>query len=63
MAQFKAANNEVMVRHGLDLFGAEAPSRIFCSSATERKQVLDLLKSRSITHLAGTPVDQVVQLA
>jgi hypothetical protein len=63
MAKFTGSSNEVMVRHGLDLFGAEAPSRIICTSAAERKKVLDLLESRSITHLAGKPVGQVVELA
>ncbi|MFB9802321.1 hypothetical protein, partial [Streptomonospora salina] len=61
MAEFTAHNNEVMFRHGLDLLGAEAPSRIVCSGEQEKKNVVALLNKRGITHLAGKPIDQVVQ--
>ncbi|WP_046469461.1 hypothetical protein [Allosalinactinospora lopnorensis] len=61
MADFNASDNEIMFRNGLDLLGAEAPSRILCGSAQEKQQVLSLLKKRGITHLAGKPVDQVVK--
>ncbi|WP_159942532.1 hypothetical protein [Nocardiopsis sp. FR6] len=54
-------NNEVMVRHGLDLLGEHAPSRILCSSSQERTKVLAVLKAKGIEHLGGKPIDQVVQ--
>lgn len=60
IAGFGAANNEVMFRDGIDLLGAEAPSRIICSSTTERASILKLLGARGITHLRDRPVDQVV---
>ncbi|GAA1439030.1 hypothetical protein [Nocardiopsis tropica] len=53
--------NEVMVRHGLDLLGEHAPSRILCSTAKERTQVLKVLKAKGINHLGGKPIDQVLQ--
>lgn len=60
IAKFTAGNNEVMFRDGIDLLGAEAPSRIVCSGATERASILKLLTDRGITHLRGRPIDQVV---
>ncbi len=56
-----SGQNEVMIRHGLDLLGEHAPSRILCSSAKERTQVLEVLKAKGIEHLGGKPIDQVVQ--
>ncbi|MEV6818440.1 hypothetical protein AB0M72_06765 [Nocardiopsis dassonvillei] len=56
-----AGDNEVMIRHGLDLLGAHAPSRILCSSAQERTQVLEVLKAKGLKLLGGKPIDQVVQ--
>jgi hypothetical protein len=53
--------NEIMVRHGLDLLGAEAPSLIRCANATQRHEVLAVLKAKGVTHLAGRPVADVVQ--
>lgn len=61
MADFTAHDNEVMFKHGLDLLGAQAPSRIICGSTKQKTKVLALLNERGITHLAGKPVDQVVQ--
>ncbi|WP_019608910.1 hypothetical protein [Nocardiopsis sp. CNS-639] len=56
-----SGQNEVMIRHGLDLLGEHAPSRILCSTAKERTQVLTVLKAKGIEHLGGKPIDQVVQ--
>ncbi len=61
IATFSASNNEVMLRNGIDLLGAEAPSRIVCGSSAKRAQVLALLSARGITHLRGKPVSEVVQ--
>ncbi|MEY9211525.1 hypothetical protein NI17_009980 [Thermobifida halotolerans] len=61
MAHFSAKNNEVMFRHGLDLLGAQAPSRILCHDSAQRTEVLALLAKKGITHLNGQPVDQIVQ--
>jgi hypothetical protein len=61
IAKFNAGSNEVMLRNGIDLLGAEAPSRILCGSATARTKVLAQLKARGITHLGGKPVSEVVQ--
>lgn len=60
IAGFSSSNNEVMFRDGIDLLGAEAPSRIVCSSQKERASILKLLTTKGITHLRGRPVDQVV---
>lgn len=60
IAGFSASNNEVMFRDGIDLLGAEAPSRIVCSGTTERASILKLLTAKGITHLRGRPIDQVV---
>lgn len=62
VAKFTAGgSNEVMFRHGIDLLGAEAPSRIRCTSATQRKEVLALLAGKGITSLGGRPASEVVQ--
>lgn len=41
IAGFSPGKNEIMFRHGIDLLGVEAPSRIVCTSAAQRQQVLD----------------------
>jgi hypothetical protein len=61
VATFSASNNEVMLRNGIDLLGAEAPSRIICGSSAKRAQIINLLGARGITHLRGKPVSEVVQ--
>ena len=61
MAKFTAGDNEVMFRNGLDLHGAAAPSRIITSSAEQRTEVLEIFKTQGITHLGGTPVEQIVK--
>jgi len=53
-------NNEVMFRDGIDLLGAEAPSRIKCGSAKARGEVLAFLKQKGISHLGGKAVKSVV---
>ncbi|WP_430787164.1 hypothetical protein [Actinoplanes sp. G11-F43] len=60
IAKFGASNNEIMFRDGIDLLGAEAPSRIVCSSQKERASILKLLTAKGVTHLRGRPIDQVV---
>ncbi|MGQ4406365.1 hypothetical protein ACN6K4_001122 [Streptomyces hayashii] len=60
IAKFSAAGNEVMFRNGLDLFGAEAPSRIVCHTAAERTTILASLASRGITHMGGKAVEDVL---
>ena len=54
-------NNEVMFRHGIDLLGAEAPTRIKCTSAKERSSILTMLKARGIHKLGSKPIQEVVQ--
>jgi hypothetical protein len=54
-------SNEVMFRHGIDLLGAEAPTKIVCGSATERTKVLTMFKARGIEKLGGRKVEEVVQ--
>jgi hypothetical protein len=61
IAKFGAGGNEIMLRNGIDLTGAEAPSRILCGSATEKKKLLDLFALRGITHLGDKHVNDVVQ--
>jgi hypothetical protein len=60
LAGFTGHSNEVMFNNGIDLLGAEAPTRISCGSPAVRSQVLSLLASRGITHLRGKPVAEVV---
>jgi hypothetical protein len=61
IATHSASNNEIMFRDGLDLLGAEAPSRIVCEYAHERTALLESFKARGITHLGGKPVEDVVK--
>ena len=60
LAAFNSHGNEVMIRHGIDLLGAEAPSRIRCSSSAKRDETLAALAARGVTHLGGKPVHEVV---
>ncbi|MET7296871.1 hypothetical protein ABZS79_33050 [Streptomyces griseoloalbus] len=55
-----SASNEIMFRNGIDLLGAEAPSRIVCHTAAERNSILASLTSRGITQLGGKPVEDVL---
>jgi hypothetical protein len=62
VAGFKGhGGNEVMFRHGIDLLGAEAPTRIRCASAQERSSILQMLKARGIHKLGSRTVEEVVQ--
>jgi hypothetical protein len=63
IATHTSSDNEIMFRDGIDLLGAEAPSRIMCKNMTERANLLELFKTRGVTHLGGKPVEDVVQSA
>jgi hypothetical protein len=60
LAGVTSGSNEVMFRNGLDLLGAEAPTRIKCTTPAQRSEVLELLAARGITTLGGRPVAEVV---
>ncbi|MFD7900507.1 hypothetical protein [Streptomyces sp. NPDC059743] len=62
IANFSSDGNEVMFGNGIDLLGAEAPSRIVCASAGERQTILASFASRGITELGGKPVEDVLCL-
>lgn len=51
-------NNEIMVKGGIDLFGADAPTRIHAGSPTARQQALAACKKRGVTHVNGTPIEK-----
>ena len=55
-----SGNNEIMFQDGLDLLGADAPSRVNCSSKGERDKIRKLLKERGVTHLGTRTVDEVI---
>ncbi|RLU82045.1 hypothetical protein CTZ27_31320 [Streptomyces griseocarneus] len=66
IAQFTTSTwgkNEVMFRNGIDLLGAEAPSRIVCHTSGERKKILASFEARGITELGGKPVEDVLCLS
>ena len=52
-------SNEIMFRDGLDLLGADAPSKIICSNTTQRNEILAILKQQGIKELGGKPVTEV----
>ncbi|WP_328372967.1 hypothetical protein OG800_49410 (plasmid) [Streptomyces sp. NBC_00445] len=60
IANYQGDGNEVMFRNGIDLIGAEAPSRIVCWSAGERQKILASFAARGITELGGKPVEDVL---
>lgn len=60
IAAFTASNNEVMFRGGIDLFGAEAPSRIRCGDPKVTAAARKLLIDAGITHLDGKPINKVI---
>ncbi|HLH45889.1 MAG TPA: hypothetical protein VKV25_01945 [Acidimicrobiales bacterium] len=60
VAGFSSSGNEIMFRHGIDLLGDEAPSRVCCTSQAQRNEVISLLKQRGVTTLGGRPVEEVV---
>jgi hypothetical protein len=57
-----SGNNEVMFRDGLDLLGADAPSRVLCGSAKVRDSVLAFLKDSGISKLGGRDIIDVVRV-
>lgn len=59
VAKFTACNNEVMISHGLDLLGADAPDKVVCPSQYRPKLLADLAKA-GITKIGGRPVEKVV---
>lgn len=58
---FSSGSNEVMIRNGIDLLGAEAPSLVLCGSTSQRVEILTVLADKGITHLRGKPVGEVVK--
>ncbi len=50
-----------MFRHGIDLLGGEAPTKIVCGSAGERTKMLATFKARGIDKLGGRSVEEMVQ--
>lgn len=60
VAGFSQSNNEVMFADGLDLLGADAPSKVYCSSASERDAVRKLLAGRGVESIGGRPVNDVI---
>ncbi|MFV2198860.1 hypothetical protein [Nocardiopsis sp. LOL_012] len=60
IAAFSGVSNEVMVKHGLDLLGEHAPSRIICQDAAERANVLSVLHKKGVTQMGGKNIDDVV---
>jgi hypothetical protein len=60
ISKFSSGSNEVMFRDGIDLLGAEAPSRVLCGSADTRDKLLKFFADKKITHLGGKPVTDVV---
>ena len=60
VAAFGAGNNEVMIAHGLDLLGADAPTRIICGNATERTHLINQLAAAGVTSLGGRPLTKVI---
>lgn len=59
VAQHTSSGNEVMIAHGLDLLGADAPDKVLCPSSY-RKTLLAELTQAGITTIGGRPVEKVV---
>jgi hypothetical protein len=59
VAKFSGASNEVMINHGLDLLGADAPDKVMCPSSYRKTLLADLAKA-GITTIGGRPVEKVV---
>jgi rhodanese-related sulfurtransferase len=55
-----SGNNEIMFRDGLDLLGADAPSKVVCQNTTQRDAVLAILKKQGIKELGGKSIDKVI---
>ena len=52
--------NEIMFANGIDLLGADGPSRINCDAVT-RNKILKICAARGITEIAGRPVEEVIK--
>lgn len=59
VAKFSGGSNEVMISHGLDLLGADAPDKVMCPSSYRKTLLADLAKA-GITTIGGRPVEKVV---
>lgn len=59
VAQFSGGSNEVMISHGLDLLGADAPDKVVCP-ASYRSTLLAELAKAGIAMIGGRPVEKVV---
>lgn len=59
VAQFCGGSNEVMISHGLDLLGADAPDKVVCPASYRPTLLADLAKA-GITTIGGRPVEKVV---
>lgn len=62
IAKFTYSHNEVMFRHGIDLYGPAGSSRIITGDSDTRAQVLDVLHERGVTHLGQLPIEQAVRV-
>ncbi|MER6792419.1 hypothetical protein [Amycolatopsis mediterranei] len=62
IATFSNASNEVMFADGIDLLGAEGPSRILCKNTAQRDEIKALLHGKSVASIAGKPIEEVVTL-
>lgn len=59
VAKHNNSGNEVMISHGLDLLGADAPDKVLCP-ASYRATLLAELKAAGITTIGGKPIEKVV---
>lgn len=59
VAQHNSSGNEVMISHGLDLLGADAPDKVLCPQSY-RATLLAELKAAGITTIGGKPIEKVV---
>ncbi|MGW5715294.1 hypothetical protein ACWEVP_03945 [Amycolatopsis sp. NPDC003865] len=62
IAKFSNACNEVMFADGIDLLGAEGPSRILCKTTAQRDEIKALLHGKGVASIAGKPIEEVVTL-
>lgn len=62
IAKFANASNEVMFADGIDLLGAEGPSRILCKNTVQHDEITALLHTKGVTTIAGKPIEEVVTL-
>jgi hypothetical protein len=59
VAKYSGGSNEIMISHGLDLLGADAPDTVVCPSSYRKTLLADLAKA-GITAIGGRPVEKVV---